>query len=132
MLRHLACSLFTAFLATGCFVGSDDDAYYAAVGTLVVDWTVDATKDPYACRDFGVDRVDIVVLTRDGAFVDEIQPYCERFAASIDLVPGAYTIEIALQDPDGVLVTTTVEANARVYDLETTVTAVDFPADSFL
>jgi hypothetical protein len=131
MLRPLAYSLFAAVLATGCFVG-DDDAYYGAVGTLVVDWTVDATKDPAACRDFGVDRVDIVVLTRRGELVDEIQPYCERFGAAIDLVPGAYKIEATLQAPDGVLITTTVEANVRVYDLETTVTAVDFPADSFL
>jgi hypothetical protein len=130
MLRHLACSLFTAVLTSGCFVGTDDD--YVPVGTLVVDWTVDATKDPAACRDFGVDRVDIVVLTRRGAFVDEIQPYCEDFAAAIDLVPGAYTIEIALQDPAGALITTTVETDARIYDFETTVAAVDFPADSFL
>jgi hypothetical protein len=132
MLRQLACSLFTAVLATGCFVGDDDHAYYGPIGTLVVDWTVDATKDPAACRDFGVDRIDIVVLTRRGDFVDEVRPYCERFATAIDLLPGTYTIEATLQAPDGVLITTTVEAGARVYDLETTVTAVDFPADSFL
>jgi hypothetical protein len=132
MLRHLAGSLFAAVLTTGCFVGDDDDGYYAPVGTLVVDWTVDGSKDPAACADFGVDSVDIVVLTRRGELVDELQPYCERFAATVDLVPGAYSIEATLQDADGVLITTTVQANARVYDLESTVTPVDFPADSFL
>jgi hypothetical protein len=133
MFRHLVCSVFMALFATGCFfAGDDDDYYYAPVGTLIVDWTVDATKDPAACRDFGVDSVDIVVRTRRGAFVDEILPYCERFQARFDLAPGAYTVEAVLEDATGVLLTTSVQTSARVYDSETTVSAVDFPADSFL
>jgi len=124
--------LFVSVFATGCFVGTDDTVDYAPVGTLVVDWTVDGTKDRAACRDFGVDTVDIVVRTRGGAFVDEIHPVCERFEAALDLVPGRYVVEAVLQDIDGNDLSTPVETSERVYDLETTVSAVDFPADSLL
>jgi hypothetical protein len=130
MLRKLIRFVSLALLVTGCSAGGDD--YYDGTGTLVVDWTVDGTKDPRACRDFGADAVSIVLRTRGGSFIDELQPLCERFSTAVDLSPGSYRVDVVLLDPAGVEITTTVYASALVYDYETTFSAFDFPFDSFL
>jgi hypothetical protein len=134
MLRTLIFTLFAAFATAGCFVSSDDDDdyYYAPAGTLVIDWTVAGSKARFVCQDFGADAIDIVVTTHDGLFVDEFTPSCERFEDALDLTPDRYTIDAVLLDVDGFEVTTAVRDSVRVYDLETTVSAIDFPEDSFL
>jgi len=130
MLRQLTRLTSVVLLVTGCASGGDD--YYDATGTLVVDWTVDGTKDPGSCRDFGADALSIVLRTRSGSFIDELQPLCERFSTAIDLSPGSYRVDVVLLDPAGGEITTTVHANALIYDYETTFSAFDFPLDSFL
>jgi hypothetical protein len=133
MLRKLIVTLLAAATTTGCLYTTDDhDHYYGPVGTLVVDWTVAGTKARLACRDFGADTVDIVVTDRDGRFVDEFTPWCERFEAAVALVPDRYTIDAVLLDVEGFELTTAVRVSVRVYDLETSVSAIDFPEDSFL
>ncbi len=132
MPHQLACSLIVAAAATatGCF--SSGEGYYRPSGTLVVDWTVDGTKDPQACRDFGVDRVSVVLRTRSGAFVEELRPLCERFETALELVPARYLVDAVLLDFERFELTTTVFADASVYDFETTIVPVGFPSDSFL
>jgi hypothetical protein len=130
MPRQVACSLIMAVVATGCFSSGEGD--YQPSGTLVIDWTVDGSKDPQACRDFGVDRVSVVVRTRSGAFVEELLPLCERFETAIELVPTRYLVDAVLLDFERFELTTTVLANASVYDFEIAIVPVGFPRDSFL
>ena len=132
MLRIPVLTLLAA-LTSGCYfdAGADDDYDFYGAGTLVVDWTVAGSKSRLACRDFGADSIDIIIATRSGDFVDEFTVYCERFSAAVDLVPGRYVVDSVLLDFDGYELTTPVRDGLRIYDLETTVSAIDFPEDSF-
>jgi hypothetical protein len=122
-------AMATALLGSGCFFESDDD--FRARGTLVVDWTVDGVKDPAECVQGGADRIDIVLHTRGGSIVSDFQEFCEVFATSISLPAGAYTLDAALIDLDGFERTTAVSDSFLIFERETTVSAIDFPADSF-
>jgi hypothetical protein len=121
----MAISLF----GTGCFFESDND--FPARGRLVVDWTVDGTKDPAECVQGGADRIDIILRTGRGSFVGDFQELCEVFATDIRLRPGAYTLDAALIDFEGFERTTAVGDSFLIFERETTVSALDFPADSF-
>lgn len=119
----------TLFASSGClFVGDDHPAPH---GSLVVDWTIEGSKDPGACADFGADRIDVVVETWDGALVGEYQEDCAAFATSIPLFVGDYRSSAALIDVSGAQLTTDVAERFTIFEAETHVSAVDFPADSF-
>lgn len=110
------------------FVGEDHPAPH---GTLVVDWTIEDTKDPRACSDWGADRIDVVVETSDGAFVGEYAEACEAFATSIPLFVGDYRVSAALLDVSGAQLTTNATERFPIYEAESHVSAFDFPANSF-
>lgn len=131
MRRLTLLGIAVALSSTGCFFESDHD-HHPARGTLVVDWTVDGAKRPSECTQGGADRIDILVYTAGGSFVGEFEEFCEAFETSIRLRPGAYSLDAALIDLDGFERTTAVEDRFVVYSYETTVSALDFPADSFL
>ena len=128
-IRHWS-ALLTSLLASGCFVGSNDHG--VPDGTLVVDWTVDGTKDPRACSDNGAVTFDVIVENSNGVSVTEQQSDCESFELSVPLPPDVYTIDGVLLDSRGHPITTAVRDRLRVRPAEGDVSAIDFPADSFL
>jgi hypothetical protein len=64
--------------------------------------------------------------------VTEQQRDCESFQISVPLPPDVYTIDGVLLDAHGHRVTTAVHDRIGVRPAESDVSAVDFPADSFL
>src|SRR4051812_43854396 len=85
-------------LMPGCFfVDDDDDDDGSPIGTLEVRWTIDGRTDPLDCADFAVDRLELRIY--DGRdLVDEVEPYCEDFGVSIDMLDGVYDGEATLVD----------------------------------
>jgi len=120
---------------SGCFfVGDDDnDDGPAPVGSLTVTWSIDGIQDPDDCVDLGVDRLELRIYTLRGALVDEVEPYCEDFAVTVDMVDGRYDAEATLVDSFDAAATLTepiddVDIVAGT-DLQVD---IDFPIDSFL
>lgn len=113
----------------GCVVVTDDDG----IGTLTVEWTIDGLRDPADCAAFDVDRLELVLFTRSGRIVEEIEPLCESFGVSVDLVEGRYFGDVTLVDGFDEPATFTQPIDDIVI-IEATDLAVhiDFPIGSFL
>jgi len=124
--------LLLALGSSGCFFVGDDDDDFPRHGTLLVDWTVEGSHTRAACRETGADAIDIAISTDGGRLVDEFQDPCEAFEVSVDLLPGTYVIDAVLLDPGGADLTTTVSDRVFIDPGALTVSAVDFPTDSFL
>jgi hypothetical protein len=102
-----------------------------ARGTLVVDWTVDGTKDPGECQGRAT-TLDVTVGSSNGDS-HEYQSDCGAFSTSIDLPAGSYSATAVLIDDAGNDRTTPVDINPfRIHDGETFTAPIDFPAGSFL
>lgn len=123
-------ALVAALSTCGCVIVGDDRGL--PDGSLVVDWTVKGTKAPRACSDNGAVTLDVIIKTADGIAVTEQQSDCESFDLSVQLPPNVYTIDGVLLDARGNPITTTVRDRLRVRPAEADISAVDFPADSFL
>jgi hypothetical protein len=119
-------------LMPGCLFVADDDDPGAPVGTLEVRWTIDGATDPLDCSDFAVDRLELVIY--DGAdVVDEVEPFCEDFGVTLDMIDGVYDADATLIDSFDNSATVTKPLNAIDIIAGTTLTIdVDFPVDSFL
>jgi hypothetical protein len=116
----------------GCLVVDDDDDNRAPVGTLEVRWTIDGLTDPLDCADFGVDRLEVRIYDR-GTLVDELEPYCEDFSVSLDMLDGIYDADATLVDSFDNAVSVTEPLDAIDIIEGTTLSIdVDFPIDSFL
>lgn len=129
-----AASLGAALQLSGCFVVADDDGPSPLpVGRLTVNWTIDGQRSPFDCADFGVDRLELVIYDDFGATVDEIEPLCESFAVSVDLVDGFYFADVTLVDSAdrSATLTKTLEDLDIIAGTDLDV-AVDFSVDSFL
>jgi hypothetical protein len=129
-------TLTAAFVAltgtSGCFVEADSDGPVRARGELVVDWTIDGTKDPAQCAQGDVDVVDIILLTPGGAPLGEYQQDCAAFATSIRLDEGDYAADVVLLDPSGAERTTRISVRPfSIYGGDQLDIPVDFPASSF-
>jgi hypothetical protein len=100
---------------------------------MTVEWSIDGLFEPTDCAAFAVDRLELVVLTPSGRFVDEFQPLCESFAITIELVEGRYSFDATLVDSFDNAATTTqaVDAIDVVAGFDRFV-SIDFPIDSFL
>jgi hypothetical protein len=129
--RVLVCGL--ALGLPGCIFVDGDDAPPALVGTVTVDWTIAGGQDPRDCRDFGVDRFELVIFDGPNSVVDEIEPYCEDFSVSLDLFEGRYFAEATLVDSfdDAVTLTETIDAIDVIDDTELVI-PIDFSPGSFL
>lgn len=119
-------------LLSGCIFVDDDDDDGAPIGTLEVLWTIDGRTDPLDCLDFGADRLELRIY--DGIdLVDEIEPFCEDFGVSIDMIDGVYDGDATLVDTRDGAVTLTEPLDAIDILAGTTLTIdIDFPIDSFL
>jgi len=116
----------------GC-VFVDDNNAPDPVGTLTVEWTIAGGTDPRDCRDFGVDRFELVIYDDTDSFVDSISPICESFGVSVDLLEGYYSADATLVDSADRSATVTEPLNAlRIVRDTELVVPVDFPPGSFL
>lgn len=118
-----------------CFVETADTGPGPVVvdsGTLVLDWSIDGTKDPDECDQSGSRTLDVTVTRVDGANAGEFQEGCRAFATSIDLAPGSYSAEAVLLDSFGADRTTAVHIHA--FDIlggDELSIPIDFSAGSF-
>lgn len=112
----------------GCFFSSSDGP---RLGTLVIDWTVEGSKDPEACAANAADRIDLVLRSWDGTVLDQFQENCEQFQTAVDLDPGDYEVDAILVDRHGDELTTSARDDVSVYSNRSSVSALDFPVSSF-
>jgi hypothetical protein len=126
-------SLGAALQLSGCFVTTDGDPAPARLGTLTVDWSIDGRHSSFDCADFGVDRLELVIYDESGAEVDEVEPFCESFAVSVDLVEGSYFADVTLVDSAdrSATLTKTLDAIYIIGGTDLDI-SVDFSVDSFL
>lgn len=118
---------------SGCFFVADDDGDDSApVGSLTVTWSIDGIQDPNDCIDLGVDRLELRIFSLRGDLVDEIEPYCEDFAVTVDLVDGVYDAEATLVDSFDTSATLTEPINEVDIQAGTDLQVdIDFPIESF-
>jgi hypothetical protein len=118
--------------ASGCVVEHHDDSG-PGLGTVTVNWTISGADDSLVCSDFGADRLDLVIYDYRGAVVDEVEPFCESFSTSVDLLEGDYYADATLVDSFDASVTITEPIDAIDIIAGTDLAiGIDFPADSFL
>ncbi len=131
----------TALLATlaGCVVETNDGGSggpppvtVVDSGSLVVDWTIDGTKDPQQCDQSGSATLDVLVTASDGSAAGEYQQSCRAFATSIDLAAGSYSADALLLDGADQARTTSVHiARFEILGNDQLTVPVDFSASSF-
>lgn len=127
--------LLCSSLATGClFVADDDDDDGGSdLGTLTLNWTIDGQTNPDDCAAFGVDRMELVLYEGGDYVVDEVEPLCEAFSVSVDLLDGIYYGDVTLVDSFDRAATTTLPVDDIDIRAGTElVIPVDFSLDSFL
>jgi hypothetical protein len=120
----------------GCVVEAADDSpshpVVADSGSLVLDWSIDGTKNPDQCDQSDSTTLDITVTTTSGAPAGEFQQSCSAFATTVDLPPGNYSAEAVLTDSAGDDRTTAVQVGTfTIYGNDELSVPVDFPASSF-
>jgi len=127
-----AATIACSFGVAGCGT-TNDDGVTVVRGTLVVDWTVNGSKDPSQCDLAQVDEISITITTPDGAVVSEYRQDCRSMATSIRLPPESYGANAELVDSAGAARTTAV--NIPGFSIDSAAqyqVSVDFPANSFL
>ncbi|HKO92861.1 MAG TPA: hypothetical protein VJU61_17015 [Polyangiaceae bacterium] len=129
-----ATSLVALSQLPGCFFVEDDDRRVPSpVGTLTVQWSIDGTQNPLDCADLDVDRLELSIYSADGRLVEEVEPFCESFTVSVDLLDGLYTADVTLVDSfdNAATFTETLEDIDIIAGTDLAID-VDFPIDSFL
>ncbi|MFS8067899.1 MAG: hypothetical protein ACMG6S_16170 [Byssovorax sp.] len=120
---------------SGCFVSTSNDPVgtrpLSGEGALVIDWTINGSRDPNQCNQASASRLEIIVVPdvgRSSAFSQD----CDLFGASIPLEPGTYSASALLVDSGGHARTTTIEIDAFTIRGDDELHApIDFPASSF-
>lgn len=130
-MRLVASCVLALACATGCIITSDDDNR-VGVGTVVLDWTIENSKDPALCSALDAPTFDVIVSYSDGSFYGEYQQDCEAFATSITLPASSYIADAVLLDSVGRDRTTSIPVRAfRIFGGDELTIPLDFPADSF-
>ncbi len=126
--------LLCSGLATGClFVDDNDHDSQPALGTVTVNWTIDGQTNPDDCAAFGVDRMELVLYDGSDYVVDEVEPLCEAFSVSVDMLDGIYYADVTLVDSFDQAATVTLPLDdIDVIGGTELVIPVDFSIDSFL
>jgi hypothetical protein len=121
-----------AALAIGCSATLPGEAGLAT-GAVVMDWTIDGTKDPAQCRTTGADAFHVSLYGSGGVFAGEYVEDCAAFATTIDgLAADQYTGTAELLDSSGNARTTSV--SIEPFDVvagRSVVVGLEFPSDSF-
>ena len=135
MNKPLLLGLALCALLPGCIVAADDSGpppAAASSGSLVLDWSIDGSKNPDQCDQSDSSMLDITVTTTSGAPAGEFQQSCRAFATTVDLPAGTYNAEAVLMDGSGHDRTTAVETGTfSILGHDELSVPVDFPASSF-
>ena len=135
MNHRIALGLILASSLPACLVETADNGPPPVVvdtGTLVLDWTIDGSKDPEQCDQSDSRTLDVTVTRADGASAGEFQESCRAFATSIDLPRGTYFADAVLLDATGADRTTAV--HVHTFDIlggDELSVPIDFSAGSF-
>ena len=125
----------SAALLPGCVVAADDPGpgpVVADSGSLVLDWSIDGSKNSDQCNQSDAATLDITVSTSSGAPAGEFQQSCSAFATTVDLPPGHYDAQAVLIDSSGHDRTTPVQVGSfTILGNDELSVPVDFPASSF-
>lgn len=131
----IASALFALCLTPACVIKTDDpDPVYVEEGNglLTVEWTLDGTTDPDECDATDSDVINVFITDGGGRVVDDFVESCDRFATSVELLPGSYRAEAVLLDPSGRERTTTVGMGTfEIYGDDELILDIDFPPSSF-
>jgi hypothetical protein len=104
----------------------------AAVGTLIVQWTISGRRDPIDCGGLGVDRLELSLQAAPGDEEQADGP-CDAFQISLDLAPGTYNGDVVLVDRLNRPVTLAVPLEQiDIVAGRELVKSVDFPVGVFL
>lgn len=134
-MQKLLASTCAGLFVTSCFIDTDPDPVPVVVtpqGTLILDWTINGTKDPNQCAQGATTDLDVIVTTGPGDFAGEFTAPCEAFATSIPLAAGTYFASAVLLDAGGTERTTEVAIDAfTIFGNDSVSIPIDFPASSF-
>jgi len=120
------------FALPGCFGSTNDPAPVATSGSLTVDWTINNSTDPNQCNQSVAPDIDLIVVSPNGATVDEVTQPCVDGVTTVALSPGAYGANAALIDAAGTERTTWLNINSfTIHSGSDLSISVDFPANSF-
>jgi hypothetical protein len=127
--------LATTTLAGGCSASVDarPSTPSEATGTVIMDWTIDGTKDPGQCAASGASQFDVSLYGSNGALAGQWVQDCAALSTTIGgLFSDTYTGQTTLVDPTGRPRTTSVQLTPFDVVPGTVATIpVDFPANSF-
>lgn len=102
-------------------------------GSLILDWTINDSKDPDQCDQAETSTLDLIVSRADGTSAGEFQQSCRAFATTIDLAPGSYSADATLLDSAGDACTTSVHVHSfEILGNDQLTIPIDFSASSFL
>jgi hypothetical protein len=121
-------------LIPACVITTEDDPVYVdrGNGLLTLEWTLGGTTDPIECDATDSEVIEISITQSGGRVIDQFVESCDRFAASVELMPGTYRAEAVLLDPSGRERTTTVGMGTfDIYGDDELILDVDFPPSSF-
>lgn len=125
----LSCLAF----ASGCVFVDDDDDDDLGVGTLTIDWTIEGLRDPIDCAELGLDRMEILLYTPGDDVVERLEPLCEYFTISIDMLEGYYFGDATFVDSfDRAATLPEPLDDIEIIPGTELVISLDFPFDSFL
>jgi hypothetical protein len=126
---------FAALALPGCFIVTNDDEAVvttASGGFVVVDWTIDGSKDPADCGLSGAAAISISLSEVSGRYVGTFEQDCDAFETSIDLYPDDYVGDAVLIDSRGYELTTPADLGPfSIFGDEALILPIDFPVDSF-
>jgi hypothetical protein len=125
-------SIAVALVAVTCACNSSNPPA-PLPGSVVLDWTIDGTKDPARCDASGAVTLQVSLVAAGSAVGGNFAQACAAFATTIDnLEPDNYTGSARLLDSAGNPRTTSVTlAPFDVIGNDTVTVAIDFPASSF-
>jgi hypothetical protein len=127
-------------LDTGCTVSAGPPPPSSSAGppppppgAVIIDWTIDGTKDPAHCQISGAADLHVALHSAAGGFTGDFVQDCTVFATTVSgLFPDEYGGQADLLDGAGRPRTTSVDLAPFEVIGNTTVTVlVDFPASSF-
>ena len=131
------CALAVVGLS-GCFITTDTGPEPGPSpaprrGTLTVAWTVNNSRSPVACAQFGAKAFELVVRDRGGRPITTATAACTAFTITVPLPPGNYEADATLIDARSRARTTTLPI--RDIDIrpgpDLTI-EIDFPSSSRL
>jgi hypothetical protein len=101
-------------------------------GSLIVDWTINGSRDPDQCDQGDAEAIDVVVYYANGETMAEYQASCRAFVTRIDLPRGQYAADAVLIDASGAERTTVVDMRTfEIFGGDELDIPIDFPASSF-